>query len=233
MIDPQARVCPRCGSPGGETQFCGTCGLNLFEQPELPTRAQWDERQAHETPVLASTGSGATTPTGVGGGIGRWLGRPTPPQRVLLGLVLIVIIAVPIAVATSGGDESGDDGDSAEIPVDAGPSDAETCVDRWNSGATENAKRLIGNFARSFRTDAETPTYVSAGVSADVPDRCLITIAQPDVGQGGIAYQYTETAQGTFEFPSGGSLPISALPESVKQWNARGDSAGEITLGAP
>jgi hypothetical protein len=36
------RVCPRCGEAAGDVEFCGTCGLNLVERPELPTRPEWE-----------------------------------------------------------------------------------------------------------------------------------------------------------------------------------------------
>jgi hypothetical protein len=39
---PDTRVCPRCGFPAGSYEYCQTCGLPLFEQPELPTRAGWE-----------------------------------------------------------------------------------------------------------------------------------------------------------------------------------------------
>jgi hypothetical protein len=36
------RVCRRCGEAAGNVEFCGTCGLNLLECSELPTRAEWE-----------------------------------------------------------------------------------------------------------------------------------------------------------------------------------------------
>lgn len=43
-MDPTSRVCPRCGFPAEQHEYCQTCGLHLVEQPELPTRAQWEQR---------------------------------------------------------------------------------------------------------------------------------------------------------------------------------------------
>ena len=48
MISQDVRVCPRCGEPAGEERFCTTCGLNLAELTEVPTRAEWE--RAHVEP---------------------------------------------------------------------------------------------------------------------------------------------------------------------------------------
>lgn len=47
MTDPDTRVCPRCGDEAGDQRFCSGCGLNLAQQEEIPTRADW-EASAHE-----------------------------------------------------------------------------------------------------------------------------------------------------------------------------------------
>lgn len=54
------RVCPRCGSEAGETAYCSTCGLNLWEEPELPTREEWEQTSKSTRPGAAR----AQTPTG-------------------------------------------------------------------------------------------------------------------------------------------------------------------------
>jgi hypothetical protein len=41
VADDDARVCPRCGEAAGDNEYCQTCGLHLFAQPELPTREAW------------------------------------------------------------------------------------------------------------------------------------------------------------------------------------------------
>ncbi len=40
------RVCPRCGEPAGQQEYCLTCGLHLADQDELPTRETWAHREA-------------------------------------------------------------------------------------------------------------------------------------------------------------------------------------------
>lgn len=41
-MNPETRVCPRCGSAAGGDEYCATCGLHLYACPELPTRAEWE-----------------------------------------------------------------------------------------------------------------------------------------------------------------------------------------------
>ncbi len=49
MTELDEMVCPRCGETAGEEQFCGSCGLNLSEQQEVPTRAVWEAWKASQT----------------------------------------------------------------------------------------------------------------------------------------------------------------------------------------
>ncbi len=57
MTNPAARVCPRCGEEAGEQRFCESCGLNLLEQPELPTRSAWEASQVADEAGLAAGGA--------------------------------------------------------------------------------------------------------------------------------------------------------------------------------
>lgn len=41
-IEPDVRVCPRCGNPAGEQRFCAECGLNLSSQAQIPKRDEWE-----------------------------------------------------------------------------------------------------------------------------------------------------------------------------------------------
>jgi hypothetical protein len=40
-VDDHTRVCPRCGVPAGEAEYCQTCGLHLWRERELPTSVEW------------------------------------------------------------------------------------------------------------------------------------------------------------------------------------------------
>ena len=222
MTDPSTRVCPRCGSAAGQTPYCGTCGLHLFEQPELPTRSDWEMRRESDPKTMeARLPMTRRRVASVAAGVGR------VDRRVLSVGVLLVVVAVAFLIAGSGrqGAEGSDSSQVSDAPRE--PSAAEQCVNKWNTGAPEHIRLYTGYLGK------KSPIYVSAGYSGDLPDRCLITLAQPDLGVGGgIARQYVETAQGSFQL-SGGAGSIASLPESVKRWNARGDGRGILTLGAP
>lgn len=48
MSDPDRRVCPECGEPGGDQPFCASCGTNLSKLDRLPTRAEFDEKHTRQ-----------------------------------------------------------------------------------------------------------------------------------------------------------------------------------------
>lgn len=53
----QAFVCPRCGSPtDGSSAYCGTCGLHLLDEDELPTRERWEQQQPTRETSTSSEG---------------------------------------------------------------------------------------------------------------------------------------------------------------------------------
>jgi hypothetical protein len=56
-MDPEARVCPFCGSRPGVEMFCEACGRNLQAVERLPTRVEWEgeglgERRASAAGML-------------------------------------------------------------------------------------------------------------------------------------------------------------------------------------
>lgn len=223
-VEPDTRVCPRCGEVAAENEYCSTCGLHLFEQAELPTRRQWEERKTSAEPQAALPPT-AHEPVGF------------QPRRLVPLLAVLAAVAVVSVGATilSGGEDSNPEvsrDESSDVDVDPGPTVAEECIGRWNLGATANAKRMIGGFARSLRGQA-APTYVDADLDADLPDRCLITVAQPDLGQAGVVVQFLEKSGGVFDFPAGGTGSIPELPASSKAWNAQGDADGYLSIGSP
>lgn len=61
-MDPSLRVCPRCGSPAHEHEYCQSCGLHLYAQPELPTLTEWEQGVRK----WASTGSATSTQKSAG-----------------------------------------------------------------------------------------------------------------------------------------------------------------------
>jgi hypothetical protein len=221
MTEASTRVCPRCGDPAGESKFCATCGLHLHEQPELPTRSEWEERTtvAETAPSASPTHARSVSET---------ISALRPAHWVGIGVACAVIIGLLIAVTGGGG---GGSSEASETPYEdtaqASPTAEEICVSQWNSGASNVAKSMAGILTLSGGGDSLT--YVSAGFAADFPDRCLITFARA----GGSASQFTADADGTFQYPSASNIPIGNLDESVKAWIGHGDRKGNITLGMP
>jgi hypothetical protein len=50
-------VCPRCGDPVSENDFCQTCGLRLVDLPELPTRSAWLSKKPSERAAIRAGSS--------------------------------------------------------------------------------------------------------------------------------------------------------------------------------
>jgi len=106
MNAPEARVCPRCGTAAGEHAYCETCGLALREQPELPTRADWESGEKRMDPLARSQ-----RPVGWAGGFrSSWAAWSRNQRQVAVlaaGLLAGLIIAVVVLVSSGGsGDQS-------------------------------------------------------------------------------------------------------------------------------
>ena len=70
-VEPDARVCPDCGSLAGAQPFCATCGRNLSLIERLPTRAEWERDGASATPAPPETVQNDTVVQALGS-IGPW-----------------------------------------------------------------------------------------------------------------------------------------------------------------
>jgi hypothetical protein len=55
-----ARVCPHCGEPPGDSVFCSACGRNLAAVDRLPTRAEWEVAGVQDDRSLADRCAEAT-----------------------------------------------------------------------------------------------------------------------------------------------------------------------------
>jgi len=65
------------------------------------------------------------------------------------------------------------------------------------------------------------------------PDKCLMIVAAADIGPG-IASIYREVGGTSSEpFRQVGASTVDRLSELDKDWNARVDSSGDITVGFP
>lgn len=69
------RVCPRCGEASGQQPFCVSCGLNLAQQPELPSGEEYAAR-LHEEQWLRTSGA-----SGRGSSSQSAWSNPTKPER--------------------------------------------------------------------------------------------------------------------------------------------------------
>ena len=61
MTADDVRVCPRCGEPAGEDDYCATCGLHLAEQRQLPTLGEFEAGGASRDWTKAEGSGGAAT----------------------------------------------------------------------------------------------------------------------------------------------------------------------------
>ena len=67
------RDCPRCGEPAHDHRFCPSCGLNIASLSEMPTRTEWQDRDASDAiaqgpreAVWSGQGLSAVESNGVG-----------------------------------------------------------------------------------------------------------------------------------------------------------------------
>lgn len=223
-IVPTGLVCPRCGSPTTGAEYCGTCGLHLTDEDELPTRERWEQlRVERATGPVRPPASGAA-PLGE-----RWASRSRNARIGILGAAIAAIAAIVLIVSLSGGGSDEEPSLAADAPFsEPEPLPEERCVERWNgTDETFTGKSSAARFAQRGEVVA------TVGFSRDFPDRCQIVIAAPDLGTG-LVQVYRESSGdygGPFQLLTGGS--VTSLPDSAKQWNARVSSDGDITLGYP
>lgn len=251
------RFCPNCGKAAKALPYCTGCGFHLAGLTQPPGQPGADAPVGNTAdtsdvagPAVDSSLSGQTT-SGPPSSLGApgpdhpvpsvaqrlrklWSGLDTVSRAALAGGAGVVAVVAVILIATGGGHGNSipnSSGNNADTTGGSGVSAAQVCVDKWNAGASQVAKQIAGNIAVAGQTSGGPKyTYVSAGFSADVPDRCLITVANVDVG---LVSQFQEKSGGVFDVPLGGSSSVSTLPDSVKQWNAHGDTQGTLGLGAP
>lgn len=105
-IEPDTRVCPRCGEPAGEQRFCGECGLSLASQPEIPTRRHWEAHPEDQpSPISQVIRSVRSHPSERDASRSNSLRGS--PARVLIAAGVAVIAVVLILVLVAGGGDYG------------------------------------------------------------------------------------------------------------------------------
>jgi len=150
--------------------------------------------------------------------LGRW-------EVIAILAVIALILVIGLTTVIAGRGDSNQHA-STQVVV-APPSAAQLCATKWN-GSTDSFSTTSKQMVRAIsQTGGQATTlYVSAGFSADFPDRCLVTVANPDVGN---VVQFTETSQGGFRLSGTGR--VSDVPDSAKQWNATMTSDGVMLAG--
>lgn len=242
-MDRQVRVCPRCGAVAEQHAFCPTCGLNLHEQSELPTQAEWEGGQP--SPEREGTHPGSDTHgarrakvgvLGISGNDGRRRGRA-------LGILLAVMVSAAIGiylVARHSGPSSGALGDtSSSTTTNTGATSdvSQRCLTLWNNSGNKSNQDLVSNVTHSAGSSpTASPLYATIGFSSDFPDKCQVAVGAPDQG---VAFVFREglpssPADGYGLDSSGGRQETPAdLPASAKAWNAHGNPDGTLDPGPP
>lgn len=225
MTDPTSRVCPRCGSEAGEHEYCQTCGLHLTEQPELPTREQW-EAKTIEDAARGGPGAVQQEPSPLTALRHRWTSA-NRGTRLLSVFVAAVALAAVVMIAALG-DESEEATPSLAsedgLPED-GPAPEQGCVDLWNNGDGNHISR-IERFA-----EGGGEVLASVGYSAEFRDRCLVTVVVVDQITSP-TFQFMESRGDVGgPFRELGYGRVTDFPESARQYNATVAPDGTLSLG--
>ena len=213
-------MCPRCGEGTADHEYCQTCGLNLHAEPELPTRAQWEQREFRPPSETATSGAWTTASA-------WWKRRPTKARAaVFVALAALVVAPVVILLAGSGNSTPVSDlGEAGQRDPESNELPEQRCVEAWN--AEDHPGRTVAGVGLGQARDI----YVSVLFAADFPDKCLVTVAIADSNS---AFQFIESRGEPPWRPVEGSIPVSSLDSQTKAWNATvTDPDGAIELGSP
>jgi hypothetical protein len=121
MITPDLKICPRCGEPVAEQRFCGSCGLNLGRENDLPMRVGGEANRVKPSSETVGAGSEPQAAMEVRDEVKA---RPENPTATLLGfrdwfreqrrevqgavvaIAAIVLILIVVAANSGGGSNS-------------------------------------------------------------------------------------------------------------------------------
>lgn len=140
-------------------------------------------------------------------------------RNVAAGVIAAALVVAAIVSLSGGGNDKGSvgvigDGVSLEDGFTA------ACVAMWNASGGV-AKSMVNTLS------AQRPAYASVGPDATFNDRCLLTVAFPDIDS---ALQFREGGSGGQAWAALGQLSASDLPDSVKGWNVKVVDAGNLAL---
>src|ERR1044072_7471459 len=176
-MKPATRVCLRCGTEAGEDRFCKTCGLDLHEQKELPTRAEWEARPKGKNDGGFGSASGLNLPS-----VRERISTLSSVQKLVGAGAVLAAVAVLLAL-TLGSDGSGGNPGRGAIKdevVDVGPPPEERCIDLWDT-PSQMVKSLLPSLVQLG--DA----YVSVYFAPAYPDKCVVDVFVPNYGS---AYEF-------------------------------------------
>lgn len=142
------------------------------------------------------------------------------------GIALVVLVAVGVVVLAGGSGKSASETPASEAEIAEVSEEVESaekealaeCLTLWNG--PENAG------PRSEVSVSEA-SYASVTISKLYPDKCLITVANPELN---LAAQYLQIENGPYAFKNQASGEATSLPATVTEWNASADSGGNLTL---
>jgi hypothetical protein len=109
-VQSQTRVCPNCGSPAGDDESCGGCGLHLALLPELPTRADWEATKrgvSRREDDIAVAAPARVQPVSHAAPSLRPLLHPSERSRLALAVLALVSFVVVVVVVLIGAGAAG------------------------------------------------------------------------------------------------------------------------------
>lgn len=186
--DDVANVCPRCGEQARGQRFCVGCGLNLEQQQEAPTRAEWEaSSRAKQESVVRERGGSKAQPQARASPLRLLVSFlfPSPKKAVLLPKTALC----PGCRA-----------------VDLGYSECRSCGFPLRENDMESAGTPLPRSAQvsAYRDTATPPPQSGRGVNADSPAafrtaRLVALIAAIASGALTALHWYEASISGTIE----------------------------------
>lgn len=169
----------------------------------------------------AGTNGGACPSSSTNVGAGSWVWEDGAMK-----MRLVLVAAIGMLIVGCGDTKGSKESSGPAADAASENSDLQRCVDSWNAAA-RSGQGSNANFGKLWL--GPTEKYAAVGFSADFPDRCLVTLADPDLDG---AAQFQESGEGGW-LMTGDTATPSDIPESAKRWNATRAGEGSLSLGAP